>query len=98
MRDPILETPHSDGNCAIVGGYVYRGKCDPRAATVCTCSATTAAPNLVGVVATNGQVVAQRDLGPSVSQLTTFGEDPAGELYAVVAHRNGLSLTPSLTG
>jgi len=27
--------------------------------------------------------VAQRDLGPTVSELTTFGEDPNGELYAV---------------
>ena len=28
-RDPILETSHADGNCAIVGGYVYRGRAIP---------------------------------------------------------------------
>jgi hypothetical protein len=37
----------------------------------------------VGVVAAQGRVVAQRDLGPTVSELTTFGEDASGELYAV---------------
>ena len=24
-RDPILERPHTAGDCAIIGGYVYRG-------------------------------------------------------------------------
>ena len=28
-RDPIVETSHADGNCAIVGGYVYRGRAIP---------------------------------------------------------------------
>ncbi len=28
-RDPILNTTHTDGNCAIVGGYVYRGRAIP---------------------------------------------------------------------
>ena len=40
-------------------------------------------PDLVGVVADQRRVVAQRDLGPTVSELTTFGEDPNGERYAV---------------
>ncbi|MDQ1462593.1 MAG: hypothetical protein QOI08_4077, partial [Actinomycetota bacterium] len=30
-----------------------------------------------------GRVVAQRDLDETVSMLTTFGEDPSGEIYAV---------------
>ena len=28
-RDPIVETTHDDGWCAIVGGYVYRGRAIP---------------------------------------------------------------------
>ena len=28
-RDPIVETTHADGYCAIVGGYVYRGRAIP---------------------------------------------------------------------
>lgn len=81
-RDPILETPHSNGSCAVVGGYVYRGSAIPALQGVYIFGDDCRA-NLVGVVATNGRVTARRDLGPSVSQLTTFGEDPVGELYAV---------------
>jgi glucose/arabinose dehydrogenase len=81
-RDPVLETAHSAGNCAVVGGYVYRGRAIPALDGVYVFG-DDCRPNLVGVVATNGRVVAQRDLGPSVSALTTFGEDPAGEIYAV---------------
>jgi len=81
-RDPLLETRHSDGNCAVVGGYVYRGRAIPALDGVYVFG-DDCRPNLVGVVADQGRVVAQRDLGPAVSELTTFGEDPTGELYAV---------------
>jgi glucose/arabinose dehydrogenase len=81
-RDPLLETKHSDGNCAIVGGYVYRGEAIPALDGVYVFG-DDCRPDLVGVVASGGHVVAQRDLGPSVAQLTTFGEDAAGEIYAV---------------
>ena len=81
-RDPLLETKHSDGNCAIVGGYVYRGKAIPALDGVYVFG-DDCRPNLVGVVAAGGKVVAQRDLGPTVSQLTSFGEDNAGEIYAI---------------
>ncbi len=81
-RDPLLEVPHSGGACAIVGGYVYRGHAIPALDGVYVFG-DDCRPNLVGVVATNGRVVSRRDLGPSVAALTTFGEDNAGELYAV---------------
>jgi glucose/arabinose dehydrogenase len=81
-RDPLLETKHSDGTCAIVGGYVYRGKAIPALDGVYVFG-DDCRPNLVGVVASGGKVVAQRDLGPTVSQLTSFGEDNAGEIYAI---------------
>jgi glucose/arabinose dehydrogenase len=80
-RDPILDTAHTDGNCAIVGGYVYRGKQIPALDGVYlfgdNCNI-----QIVGVVAAGGKVVAQRDLGVTAPQLTTFGEDPSGEVYA----------------
>jgi hypothetical protein len=38
---------------------------------------------IVGVVQSGGKVVAQRELGLTAPQLTTFGEDRAGEIYAV---------------
>jgi glucose/arabinose dehydrogenase len=81
-RDPIIERPQSAGDCAITGGYVYRG---------------TRIPNLVGAyvygdyctgvlraaVQTGGVITQSRSLGITVPQLTSFGQDPSGELYAV---------------
>jgi glucose/arabinose dehydrogenase len=81
-RDPVIETTHSDGNCSITGGYVYRGR---------------AIPDLVGAYVygdfcvgelfaakqSNGAIVEERDLDLRIGSLTTFGEDPDGELYAV---------------
>jgi glucose/arabinose dehydrogenase len=81
-RDPLLETSHSVGNCAIVGGYVYRGRAIPTLRGVYVFG-DDCRQNLVGVVAVDGRVVARRDLDETVSMLTTFGEDPSGEIYAV---------------
>jgi glucose/arabinose dehydrogenase len=80
-RDPIVETTHADGNCAIVGGYVYRGSAIPllRGAYLCGDNCN---PPLVGVVARDGKVVQSRTVG-RLEQLTTFGEDASGELYAL---------------
>jgi glucose/arabinose dehydrogenase len=81
-RDPLLETRHTDGNCAIVGGYVYRGNAIPALRGVYLFG-DNCRPNIVGVVASGGKVVQQSDLGPAVPQLTSFGEDNSGELYAL---------------
>jgi glucose/arabinose dehydrogenase len=80
-RDPILETAHTDGTCAIVGGYVYRGRAIPSLRGVYMFG-DNCEPRLVGVAQSGGKVVQQRNLGPRVDGLTTFGEDPAGEIYA----------------
>jgi glucose/arabinose dehydrogenase len=83
-RNPILERNHSNGDCAITGGYVYRGSVNP-------------IPNLGGgyifgdfctgklrAVAQQGGVVSQsKDLGLTVTHLTSFGEGPAGGIYAI---------------
>jgi glucose/arabinose dehydrogenase len=77
LRSPILEYGHDSGDCAVAGGYVYRGKGDPRLAGVyfygdyCT-----------GHIWGNGQLT--NVVAPN---LTTFGEDSRGELY--VATGNG---------
>jgi glucose/arabinose dehydrogenase len=93
-RDPILETDHSDGNCAVVGGYVYRGRAIPALRGVYIFG-DDCRPNVVGVIATAGHVVARRDLGTTVDALTTFGEDPAGEIYAVARAGTVFRLTES---
>jgi glucose/arabinose dehydrogenase len=86
-RDPIVETSHDDGNCAIVGGYVYRGRAIPALDGVYLYS-DNCRPNIDAVVERGGRAIAQRDLGVTVDALTTFGEDGTGELYA--AARNGI--------
>jgi glucose/arabinose dehydrogenase len=71
LRPPILEYGHDSGDCAVAGGYVYRGKGDPRLAGVyfygdyCT-----------GHIWGDGQLT--NVVAPN---LTTFGQDSKGELY-----------------
>jgi uncharacterized repeat protein (TIGR03806 family) len=75
---PVLEYFHQPGTyAAVVGGYVYRG---------------TAAPDLVGSYLygdfVSGQIFAwDRSSAPvevgSVGELSSFGEDESGELYAL---------------
>jgi glucose/arabinose dehydrogenase len=71
LRPPILEYGHDSGDCAVAGGYVYRGKDDSRLSGVyfygdyCT-----------GHIWGNGQMT--NVVAPN---LTTFGEDSRGELY-----------------
>jgi len=79
---PILTYGHSGGRCSVTGGYVYRGR---------------AIPELVGaylygdfcdgqvraLVQRDGEVVDDRDLDLDVPDLTSFGQDPEGELYAL---------------
>jgi glucose/arabinose dehydrogenase len=81
-RDPIVEVPHSNGSCAIVGGYVYRGRAIPSMRGVYIYG-DNCRPQLAGIVQQDGRAVQHADLGPQVSALTTFGEDSSGELYAV---------------
>jgi glucose/arabinose dehydrogenase len=81
-RDPILDTAHSDGFCAIVGGYVYRGKAIPDLdgdylfGDNCDI-------HILAAVQSDGLLVDKWQLGPTAPQLTTFGQDPDGEVYAV---------------
>jgi glucose/arabinose dehydrogenase len=81
-RDPLLETDRSGGECAIVGGYVYRGRAVPALDGVYVFG-DNCNPKINGVVQRDGRVVQQRDLGVTVDALTSFGEDPQGEVYAI---------------
>ena len=81
-RDPVVEAPHSQGYCAIVGGYVYRGRAI-RALDGVYVYGDDCRPDVEALVQRGGHLLAQRDLGVRVDQLTSFGEDRTGELYAV---------------
>jgi glucose/arabinose dehydrogenase len=85
-RDPIVETSHDDGNCAIVGGYVYRGRAIPALDGVYVFG-DNCVPTVVGVVQRGGRAIGRRDLGVEVPAITSFGEDRTGEVYA--AARSG---------
>jgi glucose/arabinose dehydrogenase len=86
-QDPLFEKAHSDGYCAVIGGYVYRGSAiaNLNGAYVFgdLCRSV-----LSAVVQTGGAVTDQIDFGVGASQITTFGEDHDGELY--VANLGGV--------
>jgi glucose/arabinose dehydrogenase len=85
-RDPIAEGAHADGWCAIVGGYVYRGRAIPALDGVYLYG-DNCRPNIDGLVQRGGRAIGHRDMGVTVDQLTSFGQDGSGELYA--ASRDG---------
>jgi glucose/arabinose dehydrogenase len=79
---PIVVYSHSVG-CSITGGYVYRGKAVPAARGRYFygdyCEGT-----IWSLRAVNGKLRGDRREEPfKVSNLSSFGEDAAGELYAV---------------
>ncbi len=81
LVQPVAEYSHADG-CSITGGYVYRGKKVPAAKGRYFygdyCTGAVWSLRLVDGVA--------RDVRREpfvVRSLTSFGEDVAGELYAV---------------
>ena len=84
---PVYDYARSDGNCAVTGGYVYRGtRIDGLRgryvfADFCRGQVLTLVPG-------SGRMEA-RPLGPLVEALASFGEDQDRELYA-------LSLTSGL--
>ncbi len=76
---PVLEYGHNP-ECAVTGGYVYRGNGVPqlRGAYVFgdLCS------GVIWAASRSGDSLTVRTIPGTVSQLTTFGEDSDGELYA----------------
>ncbi len=74
---PVYEYSHQGGNCAVTGGYVYRGARIP-AMNAVYLFADFCVGHVFGWYP--GQV---RDLGISVGNLASFGQDANGELYVL---------------
>jgi glucose/arabinose dehydrogenase len=76
---PVYEYSHDEG-CSVTGGYVYRGEAVPAAQGRYFfgdyCSGTVWSLRLEGETARNVEKVG------AIDQLSAFGEDAAGELYA----------------
>ena len=78
---PVAEYPHSDG-CSVSGGYVYRGKTIKSAVGRYFygdyCSGTIWSLRIAG-----GRATGVRREAFTVKGLSSFGQDSAGELYAM---------------
>jgi len=89
--DPILEYGHGQGDCSVVGGYVYRGAAIDGLDGVYFhgdfCSGVVRAAERMGAEWSS------TDLTLRVPQLTTFGEDVDGELYLAGLNRTLYRLT-----
>jgi glucose/arabinose dehydrogenase len=77
---PILDYGHTGGACSITGGYVYRGSAIPAIRGHYFYS-DYCAGFLRSFRYENGVAVDQKDWGITMSFVTSFGVDAAGELY-----------------
>ena len=79
---PIAEYPHGTGDCAITGGFVYRGSVSPlligRYLFGDYCSG-----RIWSLVASGPSPQAEVLLTDTSLQISSFGEDAAGEVYVV---------------
>jgi glucose/arabinose dehydrogenase len=85
---PIVELSHSDGNCSITGGYVYRGTKIPRLRGWYLFTDYCNGAIRAAKVDARGRVQ-QRDLGLVAANVSSFGEDQAGNLY-VLSQQDGV--------
>ncbi len=81
-KPPVYEYSQDTGGCTVIGGYVYRGEAIPDLYGAYVfgdlCLGRIEALRMQG-----GRVVSHRALGPTVENLSSFGEDADGELYAM---------------
>jgi glucose/arabinose dehydrogenase len=81
LTQPVEQYTHENG-CSITGGFVYRGTAVPslvgRYVYGDFCAGTVWSLKLV-----DGKGADERNEPFTIDNLTSFGEDPAGELYAV---------------
>ncbi|HVF15140.1 MAG TPA: PQQ-dependent sugar dehydrogenase [Acidimicrobiales bacterium] len=79
---PILDYDQAEGGCSVTGGYVYRGAAIP-GLTGAYVFGDYCRGELLAVRQSGGRVVEEVDLGLTVDGLSSFGQDSAGELYAL---------------
>src|SRR3954462_425458 len=87
MQTPALVYEHTDGNCSIIGGFVYRGRKIPEIqgqyfySDYCNSW-------VKSVSFANGRVGQTRQwMSRSIGNIVSFGEDAQGELY--ICSQNG---------
>jgi glucose/arabinose dehydrogenase len=90
LTPPVLEYDHSGGACSITGGYVYRGNVIP--ALQGTYFYADYCLGFVRSFRLSGGMATERTDWPTLDpneNITSFGEDAAGELY-IVTQQGGL--------
>jgi glucose/arabinose dehydrogenase len=89
---PIVVYKHTNGNCSVTGGYVYRGKAVPAArgryfyGDYCS-------GKIWSLRAVHGKLRNVRTEAMHVGSLSSWGQDAAGELYATSLDGNLYKLT-----
>jgi hypothetical protein len=82
LTEPALTYPHTEGRCAVIGGYVYRGSAIAGLQGVYL-YADHCTGELRGLLSRRGVVLTDKRLNASIepSTLNGFGQDDQGELY-----------------
>jgi glucose/arabinose dehydrogenase len=91
FQAPVLDYPHTNGACSIIGGYVYRGSAIP-GLTGHYFYSDFCSGFLRSFRFDNGAAVEQTDWGLTAANPTSFAVDRAGELY-LIAGSGVLKLT-----
>jgi glucose/arabinose dehydrogenase len=78
---PVAEYDHAGGHCSVTGGYVYRGRAFPNLAGVYIFGDYCSGVIWATVPAEDGSWTTTQVL-ESGAQLSSFGEDESGEMYA----------------
>jgi glucose/arabinose dehydrogenase len=79
---PVFEYSQDDGGCTVTGGYVYRGESIPDLYGAFVFG-DFCLGELEALRLRDGRVIDHRVLGAVVPNLSSFGEDTRGELYAM---------------
>jgi glucose/arabinose dehydrogenase len=101
VKMPIYEYSHGGGNCAITGGFVYRGCAIPDLrgtyffADFCSNQIWTCRYDGTLKEFTNRTVELAPRGGSSLTFISSFGEDAAGELYIVVLGGEVFKIVPA---
>ncbi len=80
MIDPVAEYSHAEGGCSVTGGYVYRGSMPEWNGIYLYGDYCTGF--VWGLIQVNGAWQAQVLFDTDVN-ITSFGQDEAGEVYLV---------------
>jgi glucose/arabinose dehydrogenase len=85
LTPPVIAYDHTNGACSITGGYVYRGASIPEVVGHFFYS-DYCEGFLRSFRYSNGTAVDQKDWGLTMSSVTSFGLDAAGEIYVLTGN------------